>query len=67
MKPVRAAWAADRSSQTKSELAVMTEAGIHFHASAELGNERHVVGRTTSAEFSQTHVRPDDRSGPREP
>jgi glycine cleavage system aminomethyltransferase T len=59
--------AADKSAQTKSVLAAMTEAGINFHASAELGNERHVVGRATSGNFSPTHVRPDDRSGPREP
>jgi hypothetical protein len=58
--------AAGKSVRTQSALSVMTQAGIHYHADANLRNEKNLTGGSMSATSSQTHVRPDDRSGPRE-
>jgi hypothetical protein len=55
-----------KSVRTQSALSVMTQAGIHYRADANLRNEKNLVGGATGAKSSQTHVRPDDRLGPRE-
>jgi hypothetical protein len=55
-----------KSARIQSELSVMTQAGIRYHAAANLRNEKNIAGSVTSAMSAQTHVRPDDRSGPRE-
>jgi ABC-type microcin C transport system duplicated ATPase subunit YejF len=53
---------ATKSVSTKSVLAVMTAAGVRYHAAANYKNER-TVGVVTTAPMA--HVRPDDRGGPR--
>jgi len=48
-----------KSVSSKSSLALMTAAGIRYHAAANYKNEQRLLGTTNSS------VRPDDRSGPR--
>jgi len=49
---------ATKSVSSKSSLAVMTAAGIRYHAAANYRNEQRLLGTSTGA-------RPDDRPGPR--
>jgi hypothetical protein len=49
---------ATKSVSSKSTLAVMTAAGIRYHAAANYRNEQRLLGTNTGA-------RPDDRPGPR--
>ena len=48
-----------RAISTKSTLAVMTTAGIRYHAAANYRNEQRLLGLTTR------HDSPDDRPGTR--
>jgi hypothetical protein len=51
------------SGSSKATLAVMTAAGINFHARANYKNEGKLG--STSLRITTSPARPDDRSGPR--